>query len=237
MLTELMNEIVRGPEKSAEFGKCLLIYPTCETARPGIFPSQALVVTTAARRLIELSKAGERLNAVVVLGEVDPTLNPDFRAISENLRELCNKWHPKASLTLVSGAQGLDDADIRQALSCYDDPILRFEAGTQKTYAALTGAKPSVFKEVVQNLSKIELERITVAATFVRGDVDNSTESEVRAWVKHLGAIKPATVHVSTLAKIDTKRKLKPITKARLETIANQVADKTGLPVEVKKES
>jgi wyosine [tRNA(Phe)-imidazoG37] synthetase (radical SAM superfamily) len=227
-----MNEIVRGPERTSD-GKSLLVNPTCETARANTFPSQALVVTTAARRLIELSKAGERLNSVIVSGDIDPTLNPDFREISENLRELCNKWHPKADLTLITEGRGLDNAESRQCLSLYDRPILVFEAGTQKTFGALTGDKPQLFKDVVDNLSRIENERIVVRACFLKGDADNSKDTEVRAWLRYLTAIRPSKVQVTTLGKAETKRKGKAIPRKRLEAIANLVADKTGLQVEI----
>jgi wyosine [tRNA(Phe)-imidazoG37] synthetase (radical SAM superfamily) len=233
MLSAVMNDVVRGPEKTERFERALVINPTCASTRPNSFPTQAIVVTTAARRMIELSKGGEKLDAIVVQGDVDPTLHPDFREIAENLRELSNKWFGKAQLTLVSDSLGLGDPEVRQSLSLFDQPILRLESGTQKTFAALTGRKPAEFKSVTENLVKVELERIVIEARFVRGSADNSTENEVKAWLRYLEAAKPAAVQLTTLEKADTARKLKPITRTRLEAIANQVADRTGLPVEI----
>lgn len=233
MITALMNEVVQGPEKTERFQRVVFINPTLETSRRGTFPSQAVVVTAAARRLIELSKGGERLDHIVVQGEVDPTLHPEFREISENLRELCNKWYPKAALTLRSASMGLEDPDVRQSLSLYDKPILSLPAGTQKTFAKITGEKPQTFKDVVGNLEKVELERIIIEGRFVRGAADNSTANEVKAWLRYLVAARPGAVQITTPAKPLTEQKLKPITKSRLEEIANLVADKTGLPVEI----
>ena len=122
---------------------------------------------------------------------------------------------------------------VRQSLSIYDKPILRLEAGTQKTFAALSGRKPAEFKGVVENLGKIELERIIVQARFVRGKTDNSSETELRSWLKHLGSVAPAQVQLYTPDKPDAKSGLKPVTKSTLESIANKVADKTGIPVEI----
>ena len=233
MLTALMNDVVQGPEKTARHGRTLFIRPTLPGGRPGSFPSQAVVVTAAARRLIELSKGGEKLDSVVVTGAVDPTLHPEFREISQNLRELCDKWFSKANLVLLSDSLGLHRPEVRQSLSIYDKPVVRLEAGSQKTYASLTGNKPATYKGVVESLSKVELERIIVQAKFVRGKADNSTDAELRSWLKQLGTVAPGQVQVYTLAKADAKSGLKPITAARLEAIANQVADKTGIPVEI----
>ena len=233
MMTALMNDVVQGPEKTARHGRTLFIHPTLPGGRPGTYASQAVVVTAAARRLIELSKGGEKLDTVVVTGEVDPTLHPEFRAISQNLRELCDKWFSKADLVLLSDSRGLVRPEVRQSLSIYDKPVLRLEAGSQKTYAALTGHKPAEFKGIIDGLSKIELERFIVQARFVRGRADNSTDAELRSWLKQLSNVGPGQVQVYTLAKADAKSGLKPITPSRLDAIANQVADKTGIPVEI----
>jgi hypothetical protein len=226
-----LDELVRGPEKCGHLGQCLLIEPTCSTHKKNQFPSQAVVVTNAARRMIELSKAGEKLNSIVVHGDQDPASHPEFRAISENLRELTNKWFARSDLVLLSDSQNLDRTDVQIALALYDKPILRFEAGTQKTFKELTGARPTQFKEMVENLSRLELERMILQACFVRGAADNSTDSELKAWYKYVADFKPASVQIYTLPKATND--LKPVTKAKLEKIAAEVSDKVGIPCEI----
>lgn len=228
-----LDQLVRGPERCGSLGSCLLIEPTCSTLRRNQFPSQALIVTNAARRLIELSKAGDKLQHIVVLGEKDPTLHPDFRAISENLRELRNKWFPRTALCLLSDANALDRPDVRIALSIYDKPILRLEAGTQKTFRSLTGEKKGDFKQHVDLISRLELGRLILQARFVQGAADNSTETELRSWLKHVADVHPAAVQIYTLPRPDVKKKLKPVPLNRLEKIAAQVNEKTGIPCEV----
>ncbi len=232
MISQLQQDVVQGPLEHPQYGKCLVIRPTLETQRVGRFPTQAVVVTTAARHLISLSKEGEKLQSVIVEGEEhDPTRHPEFHEISENLRELCNKHFPKAKLCLVSNAPVLDRAKARHALVYYDKPILRLEAGFKKTFAALSGEDPNEFTERVTNMGKLELERLVVHASFVRGDIDNSKDNEIRAWIKHLADIKPAAIEITTPAKAGAKSK--PITKTRITQIAELVTEKTGIPVEV----
>lgn len=232
--SELLEAIVRGPSASDEFGRHLLIDPCCETNKPDTYPTQAVVVTTAARRLIEINKAGEKLKSVVVASEIGPMTNPDFREISENLRELVNKHHPKADLILFCNGLHLDDSELRHSLVYFHKPIVQFDAGTQKTFAALTGRKPAEFKNVVENINKLELDKWILRASFVRGGVDNSTDTEVRNWIKYVTEFGPASVQVTTPAKPNTAAKTKPITKSRLEEISALVAEKTGLEVETR---
>lgn len=233
MISQLQEDVVRGPEEHPRFGKALIVTPTVQTSRANRFPSQAVVVTCAARKLIELSRENYRLQAVIVEGgDNDPTRHPEFHEICENLRELLNKHFPKAKLTLLSAVPDLERARTRHAVTFFDQPIFRLEAGFQKTFAALTGADPKLFKGVVENMGRIESEKLIVEANFVRGDIDNSKESEVNAWIRHLTDIKPASVQISTPQKAKSKGE-KPITKTRMAQIAELVTTKTGIPVEV----
>jgi len=167
---------------------------------------------------------------VFVGGERDPMLHPDIRQVCENVKELCHKWYPKVQLTLEADALRLATAEYRHLLTIFHRPIVRFEAGSQKAFTAMTGEKAGSMKQAVDNLGRIELERWILLARFGKGAVDNSTDTEVKAWIVNLKDLKPAAVLIGGLAK---NAKQKPATKARLEEIASQVGEKTGLSVEV----
>jgi len=232
MISQLQEDVLLGPEEHPEFGKTLTVIPTVATSRAGRFPSQAVVVTCVARKLIELSRENYRLHTVIVSGgSEDPTRHPEFHEICENLRELLNKHFPKAKLTLLSAAPDLQRARTRHAVTFFDQPIFRLAAGYQKTYAALTGEDPKLFKDIVAGLTRIESEKLIVEASFVRGGIDNSKDNEVNAWIKHLTGIEPATVRIRTPQKAEGKTK--PITKTRMTQIAALVTSKTGIPVEL----
>jgi hypothetical protein len=231
MIAQLQADVVQGPIAHPELGRTVIVRPTLETARANRFPTQAVIVTSAARRLIELSKEGDKVETVLVEGEKDPTSHPEFHEISANLKELLKKWFPKAKLCLQSVSPELERPQARHAIGFYDTVLLRFEAGTQKTYAALTGERPQTFKAMVENLGRLDHGRMIVRADFVRGDVDNSRDAEVRAWIRHLTDIRPAGVRISTPAK--ARGKARPVPKTRMTQIAEMVTEKTGIPVEV----
>jgi len=169
---------------------------------------------------------------VVEGGREGPTKHPEFHQISENLRQLLDKHFPKALLCLVAEATPLDSPNLRHALTFFDQTILRLDAGTQKTWAALTGENPKQFKGVVESLGRLGADRLIVHTRFVRGEVDNSNETEVKAWIRQLTEIRPSGVHITTPAKAKGKKEI-PITKSRMTQIAELVAEKTGIPVEV----
>jgi hypothetical protein len=231
MASTVLVDVVRGPEDLVGFGKSIVLDPVQPTTRPDRYPTQAVIITNAARRLIELSKAGERLDSVVVQGELDPTLHPEFVEISGNLRELCRKWFPKAHLILNCEAPRLQDPLTRHALLSYHTVVIRFEWSTQKTFKAMTGGDAAAFKSLVDHLPGLDHRNLIVKANFVRGTRDNSTDAELRGWTKILSGAKPATIRVETPPR--QKDGIRPVTKTRLTEICELVTDKIGAQVEV----
>ena len=233
MIARLQEEIVVGPIDYVRLGRSVIVRPTVETLRANRFPTQAIVVTAVARKLIELVRTGDKIQALVVEGGNDnPTKHPEFHYICENLRQLLDKHFSKALLCLVTDATVLDSPNLRHGLTFFDRTILRLDAGTQKTWAALTGSSPKQFRGVVESLGRLGTDRIIVQTRFVRGEVDNSSEAEVKAWIRQLTEIRPLGVHITTPAKAKGKKEI-PITKSRMNQIAELVTTKTGIPVEV----
>ena len=233
MIARLQEEIVLGPVDYPRLGRAVIVRPTVETLRVHRFPTQAVVVTAVARKLIELVRASDKIQAMVVEGgNENPTKHPEFHQICENVRQLLDKHFAKALLCLVTDATPFDSPNLRHALTFFDQTILRLDAGTQKTWAALTGANPKQFKGVVESLGRLGTDKVIVQTRFVRGEVDNSNESEVKAWIRQLTEIRPSGVHISTPAKAKGRKEI-PVTKSRMSQIAELVTTKTGIPVEV----
>ncbi len=231
------NSIITGPSRSPRWGRALTLDlgapdATLAISRENRLPRPSVVVTLAARELMRLSKGGEKVDNILVVGsEVDPTHHPGFREISENLRALRNKWFPRAKLNLVSDDPRLNDAETRIALGIYDNPVVRLEYGTVKTFRKLTGHKSTVLSEIVRHLSS--LEHVIVQAQFVRGEVDNSTESEVKGWIKRLRDVEPQEVLITSPPPQQRKGRPRGISDTRLKEIAELVTEEVGASVTV----
>jgi hypothetical protein len=229
------DSIITGPSRIARWGQAVKIdlgglNSSLAISRDNRLPRAAVVVTLAAQELMRLSKAGDKVENILVMGsEVDPTLHPGFREISENLRALRDKWFPRAKLNLITDFSVLDDAEVRIALGFYNNPVVRIEYGTVKTFHALTGRKTTDLGEMVHQLST--LERVIVRTNFVRGKIDNSTEAEVKGWIKRLHEVKPAEIQITSPP--DRARKGQPqgITKARMQQIVDQVTEEIGATI------
>jgi molybdenum cofactor biosynthesis enzyme MoaA len=229
-LALLQLEVVRGPSKLAGIGNALEILPTADTGREGVYPGQAIIVTTAARRLIEMSKASEKLEAIAVTGTIDPLAHRDFREITENLKELGKKWYPKVPLCLVASMLNLQNSDARHACATYERMLVRIDAGTQKVFSQLHGSKAKALKDCVEQLAAVEHPRLVVQACLSQGDIDNVGEAEQRAWLAILARVRPAQVQLAVPAKGSKGRKAPA--KSKLDEIAAKVTEKTGAPIQ-----
>lgn len=224
-----------GPFNTSRFGKVLTIDMTApqasmSLARDCSLPRASVVVTTAARNMMELSKAGEKADHVIVFGSsVDPTEHPELRAITDNIRALRDKWFQRAKLVMVSRFTDLPSYDIRVALGTYNKVITRFEWGTSKTFASMTGAKSTQLATLVKHLHSFE--NLIVEVNFNTGAGSNSEEAEVKSWIKKLTEFQPMEVHlVAGVDKLNKRLKNpKAANKPKRQKIADLAAEATGL--------
>jgi hypothetical protein len=229
------KSIVTGPSRTPRWGRTLSIDlgaldSTLAISRDNRLPRAAVVVTLAAQELMRLSKGGDKVDNILVVGtDVDPTRHPGFREVTDNLRALRNKWFPRAKLNLISNDPCLDNSESRITMGIYDFPVVRMEAGTAKTFRKLTGHKSTEFADIIRHLTT--LERVIIQTCFVRGDADNSTASEVKGWLKRLKEIEPVEILMSSPP--SRKRKDLPlgVPPTRLKEIVEMVTEEVGTKV------
>ena len=227
------SPLILGPKKADRLGVIFGVdlgsaEVVLSVSRETRMPRASVLVTTAARHIIRVSKLGEKIETLLVYGSnIDATLHPDFREITGNLRDLRNKWFAKAKLWLVSDDPHIERPEVRHSLNIYDRVVVRLETGTQKSYSALTGRKPAEYATLLGQLAGID--RLVVQARFYKGDVDTCTDAEVKAWVKKLGELKPREVYLMNPEAKPENKKLKPAPKARVQEIVEELAEKTGI--------
>jgi len=237
------GSLVQGPIETRRFGRTLIIDMSTPqvamTAKRGMsIPRASLIVTTAAREIISLAREAVKVDTIAIVGtEMDPTGHPNLREITENLRALRDKHLSRSKLRVFTSARDISSYDLRATLAMYDRVHLQLDWGTPKVFAAVTGQKQTQFTPFIKNASNFD--HLIVEASFYKGadDIDNSSEAEVTQWLKRLQEVKPQEVHIlagcGSAAKLP---KIKAVTKARRDEIAELVAESTGLNVTVYEE-
>ena len=112
-----------------------------------------------------------------------------------------------------------------------DRVYLRMEWGTAKTFTALTGRKAAEYTSLMAALSTAE--NLILQSRFLKGDgIDNTSDAEIKAWLKKVGELKPREVQLLRSEK-GLGKKVKSVSKAKLAEIAEEVTAKVGIPATI----
>jgi len=223
-----------GPSVTKRFKRTLILDLTASqehlvVERGSSLARGSVIVTTCAREMIASSKAGDKLDHIIVTGSgADPTQHPDLRAVTDNLRMLRDKWFSRAKLCIATSAVDFEDEALRASLAKYDRIFLQYMWGTAKTFAKMTGAKPTLLGELTKRLPSFD--HIIAEATFVSGGANNAADSEVANWIKKLQEISPQEVHILS-GTASQPKPAKAVPPKRRQKIAEEVTEKTGLTV------
>lgn len=235
MVSAASSQVLTGPFKTKRYNNTVTLNlgsheVALAVSRTNPMPRASVIVTTAAREIMRLSKNGDKVHGIVLFGsEYDPTTHPSFLEITENIRDIRNKWFPKAKLILLSEKPDLTEYRTRHAMGIYDQPTVRIEWGTAKLFTAMTGRKGPELAEIVKHLSS--LDKVVVRASFQRGKNDNSSDGEFKGWLKKLEEIKPTAVQISNV--FDPKDGQKTVTPTALKKIVETLASDTDYTVTV----
>ena len=249
----LLKGIVYGPVRSRRLGRslginvlprdlkmCNMNCAYCQYGwthggppRPGParWPAPDRVEAAVSARLRQAERKGELIDRLTVAGHGEPTLHPGFEEIAERLCRLRDGLAPDVRLAILSNSTTAGRPEIRRALAMFDERYMKLDAGDPMTYARVNGA--GSFGAIVDALRN--LPGVVVQAMFVAddsGDVDNTRDATLGAWLDAIDAIQPSRVQVYTLARAPALGGLQRPPARRLREIAERVRA-LGIPADV----
>ncbi|HRZ41513.1 MAG TPA: radical SAM protein [Bacteroidales bacterium] len=253
----LFDKVVFGPVHSRRLGRSLgvnllpaeakcctfdCIYCECGWTNSSNLsgrkmPERAAVVDALEKKLKALKQQDALPDAITFAGNGEPTLHPDFPAIIHDTLALRNRYAPSAFVTVLSNGTGLGNPDVFEALRKIDLNIQKLDAGTQLALNLINRPNRNVSTErLVQQLAAFN-GKVIIQTLFLRGTVegvpvDNTTESEVLAWIENLKKIAPAYVMVYPIDRETPAAGLEKIDPETLRAIAARAAA-TGIDVRV----
>jgi len=256
MSTFLFSEIIFGPVTSRRLGVSLgvnllptdykfctfnCVYCECgwtlKAQKKITLPSQQQVKEELEKVLKEYKRNGKQIDSITFAGNGEPTIHPDFAAIIDDPIALRNKWMPKAIISVLSNASQLNKPDITSALHKIDKNILKLDAGTENTYRLINKAQKHIkFNNIVDYLQNFN-GHLIIQTLFIKGEFegeffDNTSETEITAWLKLIEKIQPQTVMLYPIARDTPTDKLTKIDQTTLNNIAKRV-EALGIATEV----
>jgi len=256
-MTFLFDSIIFGPVQSRRLGVSLginllpegckycsfnCIYCECGWTKISgidkvVFPPSVLIKQLLEKKLREMKENNELPEAISFAGNGEPTLHPDFAEIIDFTISLRNKYSPESKIAVLSNATMLHLPEVVNALKKVDMNILKLDAGTEDTFRKinlpLVGIK---LEETVNNLKQFT-SNLIIQTLFLRGEyngksIDNTTDAEVKEWLKYLRNLKPERIMIYPIARSTPAQGLEKVSLKELEAIAEKVR-KIGLKVEV----
>ena len=257
MPTFLFDKIIFGPIKSRRLGISLGInlLPTnvkvcsfdciyCECGRnpikyeeKAVLPSRLEVQLKLEEKLEEMVTEDLLPDVITFAGNGEPTLHPDFAGIIDDTIELRNLLSPKARIAVLSNATMIHKKTVFNALLKIEDNIQKLDSAFEETVKLLDCPNKNFsLAKTVDQLTAFQ-GKVIIQTLFLRGSykeqtVDNTSETEISAWIKLLDKIKPSQVMIYTIARDTPIETLQKVSAKDLNSIAIQV-ENAGFSVQV----
>jgi wyosine [tRNA(Phe)-imidazoG37] synthetase (radical SAM superfamily) len=253
----LFDEIVFGPVKSRRFGVSLginllplqgklctfnCIYCECgltderKKKKLNLF-SAAEINASLQSRFEALKSGGLNPDNITFAGNGEPTLHPEFETIIDNTIRLRDEFFPKAKVTVLSNATRLDRENVKRALLRIDNNVLKLDAGTNTTFQAMNRPTfPITLEKVIQELKSFGGD-IVIQTMLIRGEVDgmkvdNTTEEELKLWLKHIQEINPKLVMLYPIDRQTPYKTLEKVPVSEFKALAEKI-EALGIKPEV----
>ncbi len=243
-------ELIYGPVKSLRYGSTLginllgaskvcsynCVYchlgPTLLTMnkirKDYEFPSLEQI-KSAFREYIKKSVTSD---AIVISGNGEPTLYPQFEEAMQLLVELRNEHIPSTKLIILSNGAHLDVKKVISGMNLLDERVIKVDAGNDTLLQKVND--PLVRITMAKFLSGVhKLKDSVVQSLFVCGDVNNASPEVLDEWIEVLGMVKPKSVQICTLSRPGFLPGIKAVEDDVLYGIAFKLKKRTGLESQV----
>lgn len=169
------------------------------------------------------------VDCLTLAGNGEPTIHPDFSKIVPQILKLRRQYFPKARVGILSNSSQVARPEIRETLEMFDDRYMKLDAGTVFKHKEINRPKGNLnFDAMVEGLRK--LHKVKIQSLFVQGNYNNLSQEDLDHWLEIVGFIQPAEVYVYTVDRGTAERGIEPVSKEKLNEIAQLCHAMTGVP-------
>lgn len=255
MTIPLQADHVYGPVVSRRFGSSLgvNILPTdkkvcnfdCAYCQYGAsvkeedfsFPPAHKIMESAETHFSRMRDERLKVDWIMIAGNGEPTLHPEFYEIVEGLKYLRDLYIPAAPIGLLSNSSTCNDPKIQKALLKLDRCFMKLDAGNVFVFQRMNvprasgGPVEKVWGRIVESLHR--LPGTALQSIFITGRVDNTGPADLDEWIHAVNYIHPLEVQIYTLDRPARLPGILRVPRQKLENIAFRVMIETGIPATV----
>lgn len=201
-------------------------------------PDRAKVYRDLRSTLERMSDEGSPLDVITFSGNGEPTLNPEFPGIVDDVLALRDEFYPGAKVSVLTNSTRIFTPQVAEALKKVDNNILKLDSAIEPTMRLIDAptSKEFTVERVVESLRQFAHSGI-IQTMFLRGEhsgkrVDNTTTEEINALIDAYLSIEPREVMIYSLDRSTPEEKLQKVGREELEEIAGRIRSH-GIEVQV----
>ena len=198
----------------------------------GILPTVSEILESAQKRFRDSHEHGPAVDAVVISGNGEPTVHPDFPEIVTGLLALRDLWLKGKPIVIYTNGAALDQRRVNEAVNKIDRRVVKLDAGNERMFKTMTSPLSRVTLQKVIGGIRL-LKDVTIQAMFVQGAVDNTTTADLEDWIEVMALLKPKAVHITTATSPTALSGVTACDEDTLHTIASKLERRTGFKAQV----
>lgn len=174
-----------------------------------------------------------QVDAIVVSGNGEPTLYPDFEEAMKVVTQLRDDHLPGKKIVVLTNGAHLDVKKVAAGLNLADERVIKVDAGDDALLQKVND--PLIRLNMAKFLNGIgKVKDLTVQSLFFDGENGNSAAAAVDDWIEVIGMIKPQKIQLTTLSRPSlTHPGLKALDEDALYAIAFKLKKRTTLEASV----
>lgn len=161
-----------------------------------------------------------KISHVIISGNGEPTLHPDFFDIVRYLLSFRDKNKPELKLACLTNGTTLASDKIRETLILLDECHVKLDANYKKVDLPQGDYH---IDDLIGYLS--QMKNLVIQSCFLKGRVSNLQPEVVQAWVEKIKKISPKRVDLYTLSRKTAASGLEPLTTDEMRTIQKMLKE------------
>ncbi len=176
----------------------------------------------------ELILKDAQLDTLLISGNGEPTLHPQFSEVSKSLKLWLKNNIQQSKLTLLTNGAHFQTKKSVANLDSFDEVFVKLDTLSDLTFKKMNNPLVRVNPDKVLHMSQ-RIENLCIQSMFVTGAIDNTTADHVAEYLEVIAMLKPKRILLETL-----KQNINGLTACQdvfLYNLANMVKKKTDSEV------
>jgi wyosine [tRNA(Phe)-imidazoG37] synthetase (radical SAM superfamily) len=173
---------------------------------------------------------GPEPNVLTFAGNGEPTANPEFPGIVDDVIALRDEFFPEAKVSVLSNGTRVTDPAIFRALLKLDNNIQKLDT-VDIDYIRLIDSPvghydlDAIIEALCRFKGHVIIQTMFLTGTLQGRDMDNTTDKYVLPWIETIKRISPAQVMIYTIDRETPVSTLRKASRESLDNIAARLRD------------